>query len=202
MKTKCLFAGIIIGLLIVLGIYLFKRHTDRVTHDYELRLSEYHLQVDSLVAALNEVEPRIDTVNVYIERIVERKVVVVQELQTMPAIDQVALFDSITGDKYRPSRIIVDSSLVITPMPRISAALEVMVIADLLSQENDLLYEKLDLQQEKIETLVALNYKHEELIYVQNANISHLKVSYNTLKESNKWLMYGVGALILMVLVK
>jgi hypothetical protein len=201
MKTKCLFAWIIIGLLIVLGIYLFKRHTERVTQDYELRLSEYHLQVDSLKNALNEVEPRIDTVNVYIEKIVLQKVVVFEKLKTMPAVNQVALFDSITGE-HAASRIIADSGLVITPMPRIVKALEVMVIADLLSQENDFLYEKLDLQQQKIETLVALNYKHEEMIYVQNATISHLKVSYDTLKESNKWLMYGVGALILMVLVK
>jgi len=188
--------------LAAIGYYLYKLHTSRLTHDYEQVVQEYHLTIDSLTRALNEFEPQIDTVNVYVDRIVERKVVVVQELVTMPAIDQVVLFDSITGDKYRPSRIIVDSSLVITPMPRITAALEVMVVADLLSQENELLYEKINLQDGKIETLVAINKKHEEIIYVQNAVIHQVETQNKNLKEVNKWLGYGVGALIFMVLVK
>lgn len=196
MKLKCLFAGLIIGALIAFGIYYFKRH---ITHDYNQTIAEYDLRVDSLLTALNQVEVQIDTVEVYIEKIVLQKVVVFEKIKTMPAVNQVALFDSITGD-FEPSRIM--DSLVITPIQRITKSLEVMVTADLLLQENQLLYQKADLQGQKIETLVKINKENNEIIYFQNLEISRLDERVEKSTELNKWLAGGVGALVLILLIK
>lgn len=201
MKLKCLFAGLIIGALIAFGIYYFKRHTATLTHDYNQTIAEYDLRVDSLLTALNEVEVQIDTVEVYLTKIVEKKVVVVQEIQMLPAIGHVVYWDSLTGN-HKPSKLIADSTLVVTPMPRIVHALEVMAVKDLLEQEVELLCDKTELQEQKIETLVKINKESNEIIYFQNLEISRMDDKVEKISELNKWLAGGVGALILMVFIK
>ena len=203
MKTfwKYFLVGFLLAIVIVGGIYLFKRHTATLTHDYNETISEYQTRVDSLLTALNEVEVQIDTVEVLITKIVEKKVVVVQEIEMLPASGHVAYWDSLTGD-HKPSRLIADSTLVVTPMPRVVHALEVMAVKDLLEQEVDLLCEKTELQETKIETLVKINEADNEIIYFQGLEINKLDKSNERLREVNKWLAGGIGALILMVAIK
>ena len=186
---------------------LMNRETTEQIAQYQQQISQHQAAVDSLQLSLDESQGRVDTMYITLTRWRTRYDTIIEQIPTLPPDDQIALFDTYTGD--HDHSLLTDTlphapcpmPLALIPMPRIEQALVLFTERDKLEGEVQILSQVIIEQGDQISTLHAIIEQKNGHIQVRDAWIETISEDNEVLRKRLTITQWTAGFIIFLLTV-